>query len=150
MNNVEHNLTYLCIHIESSVDMGESDAVYAYDISWPGNSPHKWPVTRKMFPFGDVIMHWMAMLFLLQLHLLINISRANGEMGMSVPEHTSHVSKNKTTRNTMEIMCRMEPGILWGIKWCEFSWIPLFDGCKIPHLLKNPLGSIYCRCRMCS
>ena len=22
----------------------------------PGNSPHKWPVTRKMFPFDDVIM----------------------------------------------------------------------------------------------
>ena len=28
---------------------------------WPlcGNSPHKWPVMRKMFPFDDVIMvHW--------------------------------------------------------------------------------------------
>ena len=24
----------------------------------PVNSPHKWPVTRKMFPFGDVIMFW--------------------------------------------------------------------------------------------
>ena len=23
---------------------------------WPGNSPHIWPVTRKMFPFDDVIM----------------------------------------------------------------------------------------------
>ena len=23
----------------------------------PVNSPHKWPVTRKMFPFHDVIMH---------------------------------------------------------------------------------------------
>ena len=22
----------------------------------PVNSPHKWPVTRKMFPFDDVIM----------------------------------------------------------------------------------------------
>ena len=25
---------------------------------WPVNSPHKWPVTRKMFPFDDVIMTW--------------------------------------------------------------------------------------------
>ena len=27
----------------------------------PVNSPHKWPVTRKMFPFDDVIMtaHWI-------------------------------------------------------------------------------------------
>ena len=24
----------------------------------PVNSPHKWPVTRKMFPFHDVIMAW--------------------------------------------------------------------------------------------
>ena len=23
---------------------------------WPGNSPHKWPLTRKMFSFDDVIM----------------------------------------------------------------------------------------------
>ena len=25
---------------------------------WPVNSPHKGPVTRKMFPFDDVIMPW--------------------------------------------------------------------------------------------
>ena len=30
---------------------------------WPVNSPHKWPVTRKMFPFNDVIMtKWCRML----------------------------------------------------------------------------------------
>ena len=23
----------------------------------PVNSPHKWPITRKMFPFNDVIMY---------------------------------------------------------------------------------------------
>ena len=30
---------------------------------WTVNSPHKWPVTRKFFPFGDVIMQltWEAM-----------------------------------------------------------------------------------------
>ena len=26
---------------------------------WSVNCPHKWPVTRKMFPFDDVIMHSM-------------------------------------------------------------------------------------------
>ena len=25
----------------------------------PVNSPHKWPVTRKMFPFDAVIMNWI-------------------------------------------------------------------------------------------
>ena len=30
---------------------------FARGIHWrPVNSPHKWPVTRKMFPFDDVIM----------------------------------------------------------------------------------------------
>ena len=28
---------------------------------WPVNSPHKWPVTRKMFPFDDVIMRWLQL-----------------------------------------------------------------------------------------
>ena len=26
---------------------------------WPVNYPHKWPVTRKMFPFDDVITYWI-------------------------------------------------------------------------------------------
>ena len=26
----------------------------------PVNFPHKWPVTRKMFPFDDVIMKWIG------------------------------------------------------------------------------------------
>ena len=28
---------------------------------WPVNSPHKWQVTRKMFPFDDVIMRYVRM-----------------------------------------------------------------------------------------
>ena len=30
---------------------------------WPVNSQHKWPVTRNMFPFDDVIMCLMQPLF---------------------------------------------------------------------------------------
>ena len=30
---------------------------------WPVNSPHKWPVTRKMFPLDDVIMSKTYLLF---------------------------------------------------------------------------------------
>ena len=29
---------------------------------WPVNSPHKWPVMRKMFPFDDVIMYYRSIL----------------------------------------------------------------------------------------
>ena len=28
---------------------------------WPVNSPHKWPVTRKIFSFDDVIMMWSGL-----------------------------------------------------------------------------------------
>ena len=28
----------------------------------PVNSPHKWPVTRKMFPFDDVIMRGLELM----------------------------------------------------------------------------------------
>ena len=35
----------------------------------PVNFPHKWPVTRRMFPFDDVIMvNWVGVLFLYQLN----------------------------------------------------------------------------------
>ena len=30
---------------------------------WPVNSPHKWPVTRKMFHFDDVIMSLLPIVF---------------------------------------------------------------------------------------
>ena len=30
---------------------------------WPVNSPHKWPATRKMFPFDDVIMPQLKFLW---------------------------------------------------------------------------------------
>ena len=29
---------------------------------WPVNSPHKWPATRKMFPFDNVIMRWISVM----------------------------------------------------------------------------------------
>ena len=39
----------------------QSSASLAYVLEiyrWPVNSLHRWPVTRKMFPFDDVIMQW--------------------------------------------------------------------------------------------
>ena len=33
---------------------------------WPVNSPHKGPVTRKMFPFNDVIMIWKCRIHFVQ------------------------------------------------------------------------------------
>ena len=68
------SLTIVYSTVYSGVDQGkhQSSASLAFVRGihrGPVNSPHKWPVTRKMFPFDDVIMHdkWML---LLQHHIL--------------------------------------------------------------------------------
>ena len=38
---------------------------------WPVHSQHKWPVTRKMFPFDDVILRWCFFLIMQLLHFQI-------------------------------------------------------------------------------
>ena len=47
---------------------------------WAVNSPHKWPVTRKMFPFDDVIMEAAAYwLILPDMIVIIVKSSGNGK-----------------------------------------------------------------------
>ena len=55
------SLTIVCSTVYSDADQGkhQSSASLAFARGihrGPVNSPHKWPVTRKMFPFDDVIM----------------------------------------------------------------------------------------------
>ena len=47
--------------VHSDADQREQQSCTSLDFvrgshRWPLNSPHKWPVMRKMFPFDDVIM----------------------------------------------------------------------------------------------
>ena len=44
---------YLTVYSDADQRKHQSSASLARS---PVNSPHKWPVTRKMFPFDDVIM----------------------------------------------------------------------------------------------
>ena len=41
---------------------------------WPVNSPHKWPVTRKIFPFDDVIMIYVDMVVRVGVHSRLCVS----------------------------------------------------------------------------
>ena len=55
------SLTIVCSNVYSDADQRKhqcsASLVFVWGIHWgPVNSPHKWPVTRKMFPFDDVIM----------------------------------------------------------------------------------------------
>ena len=61
---IASQITSLII-VNSTVDSGADQRKHQSSASlafvwgihrWPVHSPHKWPVTRKMFPFDDVIM----------------------------------------------------------------------------------------------
>ena len=50
---------YSTVYLEAGQRKHQSSASLAFEqapVRGPVNSPHKWPVTRKMFPFDDVIM----------------------------------------------------------------------------------------------
>ena len=52
-------IAYSTVHSGRDQRIHQSSASQAFVRGihrWPVNSPHKWPVTRKMLPFDDVIM----------------------------------------------------------------------------------------------
>ena len=54
-------IVYSTVHSGADQSKHQSSAslAFVWEIHrWPVNFPHKWPITRKMFPFEDVIMHY--------------------------------------------------------------------------------------------
>ena len=52
------SLTIVYSNVYSDADQSSASLAFVWGIHrGPVNSPHKWPVTRKMFPFDDVIMN---------------------------------------------------------------------------------------------
>ena len=58
--------------VYSTVNSGADQRIYQSSASlvfergihrWPVNSPHKWPVTQKIFPFDDVIVRRVQMVW---------------------------------------------------------------------------------------
>ena len=48
-------IVYSTVYSDADQRKHQCSASLAF-VRGPVNSPHKWPVTRKMFPFDDVIM----------------------------------------------------------------------------------------------
>ena len=48
-------IVYWTVYSDADQRKHQSSVSLAF-VRWPVNSPHKWPVTRKMFPLDDVIM----------------------------------------------------------------------------------------------
>ena len=66
--NTSLTIVFSAVYLDTDQRKHESSASLAFVRGihrLPVNSPHKWPVTRKMFPFDDVIMIWFARLALL-------------------------------------------------------------------------------------
>ena len=81
MGTVESLITSLTIvytAVYSDADQSKHQSSVSLAFVWgihrgPVNSPHKWPVTRKMFPFDDVIMpapQWLFRVMSLAIILL--------------------------------------------------------------------------------
>ena len=71
------SLTIVYSTVHSGADQGkhESSASLAFKRGlhrWQMNSPRKWPVTRKMFPFNDVIMALPSVLHYCVEHVIIS------------------------------------------------------------------------------
>ena len=63
------SLTIVYSTVYSGADQSKHQSSASLAFVWgihrgPVNSPHKWPVTRKMFPFDDVIMAWVPVILL--------------------------------------------------------------------------------------
>ena len=59
------SLTIVYTTVYSDADQSKHQSSASLAFVWrihrrPVNSPHKWPVTRKMFPFDDVIMSYVS------------------------------------------------------------------------------------------
>ena len=57
-------IVYLTVYLGAPQRKLQSSASLAFVRGihrWPVNSPHKWPVTRKMFPIDDVSWHIMQL-----------------------------------------------------------------------------------------
>ena len=51
------SLTVVCLTVYQRKHQSSASLSFVRGIHrWPGNSPHKWPVTQKIFPFDDVSM----------------------------------------------------------------------------------------------
>ena len=59
------SLTIIYSTVYSGADQSKHQSSASLAFVWgihrgPVNSPHKWSVTRRMFPFDDVIMNWIV------------------------------------------------------------------------------------------
>ena len=96
---------------------------------WPVNSPHKWPVTRKTFPFDDVVMKCFE--------------RSKTCRNKILPAPSKVKPSNGSWRQGIkgEMPCTVYVALVWNIIYLIYIWMPLF----VITLWPNP--TIFCHAR---
>ena len=95
----------------------------------PVNSPHKWPVTRKMFTFDDVIMVYRHDHFILC--FVMDISRSlftHIFQGFLFDYPSQLIVRDMGTINHDQTMTKHTTPRAWYLRWCVYSvtmsWVP--------------------------
>ena len=95
------SLTIVYSTVYSGADQSKHQSSASLAFVWgihrgPVNSPHKWPVTRKMFPFDDVIMkasQWAGSAYVQCLHIVIWAS--GNKLQWNVNQHAQFFSRRR-------------------------------------------------------
>ena len=88
----------------------------------PANYPHKWPVTRKMFPFDDVIMFWYCQVFG---HLIGTVKNIQHDFTF----------KTNVKLNHSRLVGTQHFHYLWGVIFNTSGELGQYHGCCCPGSL---------------
>ena len=100
---------------------------------WPVNSPHKWPVTRKMFPFDDVIMRY---------------KHAGPAHGTQIPAETGFpydTSPNIPSKRSDAVIISLKIRInALCISWSLYEWVGCWNAFRNSVLLLKYAPKLNC------
>ena len=90
---------------------------------WPANSPHKWPVTRKMFPFDDVIIS-SPLALTGDLHVLFLCMDRNKHIRLLISSHRVFIDAEVDLK---VIYHTVDRPVMTCLKeyWFRFWWISI-------------------------
>ena len=131
MNAIASQITSLAIvysTVYSDADQRKHQSTASLAFVWgiqrgPVNSPHKRPVTRKMFPFDDVIMHADIMRRIIHDWQCVALSASDPQQYQSPLIHNHTTFKCHIAFSNIITSCDMPPCILFTIHvflnaWC--------------------------------
>ena len=84
----------------------------------PVNSPHKWPVTRKKFPFDDVI---MGLMMPYSIKILVNIDAGHGLLPDGARPLPELMLINHRWGLVIFTWGQLQRQCSWYYPWCEFQ-----------------------------